>query len=332
MFSGKYIRYNNKLFVDIIDYLFAHRVFDNRSLPMDEQINSVYGEFLWIGAVSNALNEFEDGVVDDGGWIVDGNGGQFLRDLKDMDAELVYNKYRDEFRALVIRKIVGEILDADEIEEYVAKATDSVYNDSDNYISYDDIGTFFGLIAKNKIRADKEFQANKHGVYFYKHVTDAARWYAGVGDVTNALIEEQLDRNPTKVLDYFDERIYFTKEFEELEKRNWKKNVDEKYHKAIDAVDLTALKQNLIDPISGKCFTPLGWQGEFLLNHSRFNFIAGSRRIGKTFLGAGYLTIRQMSLPGQIVIYIVPTKENHAKPAWRDMELYFKRFENIRMV
>jgi hypothetical protein len=74
LFSGKYIRYNNKLFVDIIDYLFAHRVFDNRSLPMDEQLNSVYGEFLWIGAVANALNEFEDGVVDDGGRIVDGNG------------------------------------------------------------------------------------------------------------------------------------------------------------------------------------------------------------------------------------------------------------------
>jgi hypothetical protein len=42
--------------------------------------------------------------------------------------------------------------------------------------------------------------------------------------------------------------------------------------------------------------------------------------------------IRQLSLPGQIVVYVVPTKENHAKPAWREMTGYLSRFDNIRMV
>lgn len=318
IFSGKYIRYQKREFVDIIDYMFAYWVYEGRQLPMDGNISSVYGEFLWMGTVRNMLDEFEN---ENPGFITDVE--------KTEEPRFVYEERNERFRSMCIRRIVSEILGEEDMDEYVGKTVDS---DEDNYVTYNDIGSFFGLITKNKIWGDKELQNNKHNAYFYKHVLEVNNWMRGVNDITASLLEENIERNPTVLLDFFDARIYFTKEFEALEKINRKKSVDEKYHHAIDALDLTALKQNLIDPISGQCFTPLGWQGEFLLHHKRFNFIAGSRRIGKTFLGAGYLSIRQMSIPGQIVIYIVPTKENHAKPAWRDMELYFKRFENIRMV
>lgn len=68
-----------------------------------------------------------------------------------------------------------------------------------------------------------------------------------------------------------------------------------------------------------------------MLQHNRFNFIAGSRRIGKTFLGAGYLCGRQLMLPMQKVVYIVPTLRNHAEPAWQELEIYFKAFPEITM-
>jgi len=97
-------------------------------------------------------------------------------------------------------------------------------------------------------------------VYFYKHVTDGANWVLDASKVSEAVMQNQIDRNPKLLLDYYDDRIYFTKEFEELEKRNRKQYTDPKYHKAIDSLDLTMLKQNLIDPVSGRCFTPRGWQ------------------------------------------------------------------------
>ena len=184
-----------------------------------------------------------------------------------------YKNNLDRFRQQVIYKLIEYIYG----DEYPSK-------DDVEYFTYDDISKFFELIAKNKIRADKEMQEQKPIIYFYKHITDAKNWNGNVNEVGAALVQEQIDRNPKMVLDYFDERIFFTKEFEALEKMNRKKSVDPKYHMAIDALDLTALKKNLIDPVSGSCFTPKGRQGEFLLNHNRFNFIAGSRRIGKTFL------------------------------------------------
>jgi len=130
------------------------------------------------------------------------------------------------------------------------------------------------MMAKNRIWSDKTIQDSRPLAYLYKHTTDAKNRKSGVDDVSKQVVQDMADREPTTQLDFMDPRIYFTPEFEELEKRNRKRRTHEKYHKAIDAIDLTALKKNLIDPVSGQCFTPLGRQGEFLLQHKRFNFIA----------------------------------------------------------
>ena len=36
-------------------------------------------------------------------------------------------------------------------------------------------------------------------------------------------------------------------------------------------------------------------------------------------------------LPDQNVIYVVPTLKNHAAPAWKDLEIYFRDFPEIKM-
>lgn len=88
------------------------------------------------------------------------------------------------------------------------------------------------------------------------------------------------DLNPTMKLDYMDPRMYYTDQFEALEKRNWKKYVDPEYHEYIDSANLTELKKAMKDPM-GHTFCPMGRQGEFILNHRRFNYVAASRRAGK---------------------------------------------------
>lgn len=50
-----------------------------------------------------------------------------------------------------------------------------------------------------------------------------------------------------------------------------------------------------------------------------------------TFLWAGYLAGRQMMLPMQTIIYIVPTLRNHAKPAWRALSHYFWECPEFKM-
>lgn len=60
-----------------------------------------------------------------------------------------------------------------------------------------------------------------------------------------------------------------------------------------------------------------------MLKHKRWNFVAASRRAGKSFL-AVYLAVRQLQLPMQKVIYLVPTLSAHAVQAWMDMEMYLR--------
>jgi hypothetical protein len=63
-----------------------------------------------------------------------------------------------------------------------------------------------------------------------------------------------------------------TKAFEYLEKENRKKYVLDEFKPYVDALDLTAFKRLLKDPLK-RHFLPRGWQAEFLLRHKRFNWI-----------------------------------------------------------
>lgn len=284
-------------FYDIPSYYFAHWVLNNKHIPYD-RINSIYGEFLRQVEMQTVLEESRLHKIP---------ADKFGEALREFRREAIW---------------------------YFVNVIDEEYKDDDSrneFISTEDISTFFELVAKNKIWKDKVLQQAMKDVYFYKHITDKKYMDKGIEEIEQTILTDTIDRNPTSLLDYMDERIYFTPQFEELEKMNWKKYVDPKYWHAIDNMNLTALKKNLIDPVSGQCFTPKGWQGEFLLKHKRFNYVAASRRAGKTFLGAGYLCARQLMLPGQSVIYVVPTLKNHAKPAWEDMKKYFEKFEDIKM-
>lgn len=79
------------------------------------------------------------------------------------------------------------------------------------------------------------------------------------------------------------------------------------------AVDFDTLRKEYLKDIFGNWFDPKWRQRYFLKNQRRFSFIAASRRAGKTTLAA-YLIIRQIVLPKQEVVVIVPTLKNHSLP------------------
>jgi hypothetical protein len=90
---------------------------------------------------------------------------------------------------------------------------------------------------------------------------------------------------------------------------------------------LDLLKSILRDNL-GNSFVPQWRQELFLCKVKRFNFLACSRRSGKTFLGS-YMAARQFYIPNQVIIYIVPTLRWHAKVPRRYLFAMLKNDPNV---
>lgn len=276
---------------DFFTYFFWRWTCKEKDIPNDQDLKWIYGEFLWKDKLVEVLEtDYFDAWPED-----------FNVDVR-------------EYRLKALKKIIEEL--------------DPFYwSDSlEDFFTYDDISQFLQLCARNRVRWDAVIKKNE---VIVKEL--ASRTSTKAYDMDREQVE-----NITQVeddwagIDWTNKEIYYTEAFERLEKANWKRFVEPKYHDFVDQLNLTELKKIMKDTV-GNSFCPLGWQWEFLLKHNRFNFIAWSRRIGKTFLGAGYLSWRQIMLPDQNVIYVVPTLKNHAAPAWKDLEVYFRDFSEIKM-
>lgn len=290
LFFGQPKKIGKEECYDFFTFFFYKWCVEDKAIPEDKDLKGIYWEFLW-----------KDVVV----WLLE---DEYMDADKDS-----YHENVDDFRIKAMRKLVLEI--------------DPAYLDdpfSEDILSLNDISVFLQLIAKNRIWWDMLIKKNEPLIRRLVSYTTKKAIASDIWDVdTSSVIEKEWGG-----IDWLNPDIYYTDAFQRLEKENWKKYVMPEYHSYVDQLDLTTFKQHLKDPL-GREFCPLGWQGEFLVKHSRFNFIAWSRRIGKTFLGAWYLCGRQIMLPMQNVIYIVPTLKNHAEPAWQDLEIYFKDFPEI---
>jgi len=172
-----------------------------------------------------------------------------------------FDAHKKKFRQAVAMMLVREL-----DEGYPEEA-------EEDYISYDDVNNFISIMAKSSLWTDKVIKEQRGVVYEYMHYSSRASWAVNVDDIENEQKKLIEDLNPTLKLDYMDERIYYTEQFQQLEKQNWKKYVDPTYHEYIDAANLTELKRAMKDPM-GNTFCPKGRQGEFILNHRRFNYVA----------------------------------------------------------
>ncbi|HPC34084.1 MAG TPA: hypothetical protein PLP73_00330 [Candidatus Absconditabacterales bacterium] len=96
------------------------------------------------------------------------------------------------------------------------------------------------------------------------------------------------------------------------------KTVDE-IRFAVERMDLDMLKDYLD-------FNPRGWQRYALVFESRENLAVCSRRAGKSFLVV-YIAIRQIFLPGQMILYILPVKEDYSEQPFFYIE---QMLENVK--
>lgn len=122
-----------------------------------------------------------------------------------------------------------------------------------------------------------------------------------------------------KYLDSLDEEF-----FSQIELEAWKQNTQPKYHRYIDEIGARGLMnmKMLFTDFFGDPFTPRGRQRWTLANLRRWTTIVSSRRGGKTYFGA-YLCARQLYLPNQTIVYVVPTLRNQAGTPFRYLEMFF---------
>lgn len=90
--------------------------------------------------------------------------------------------------------------------------------------------------------------------------------------------------------------------------------------RAIDKLNLKKLKDNI-------WFNPRWWQRRSLVFESRENLAANCRRTGKSLL-ATYIAIRQIMLPQQLVLYILPNKEWFSEQPFFYIEKFFDNLKN----
>lgn len=283
LFMGQPIKKSWYIFYDFLSYYFYKRVKEKKQLPNEATLSWIYGEFLWWPEISAILqNEFFD--------------------VKEEE----YEKKLREFRKRALKEIVT-FIDPDYPEGY----------DYD-IISLEDISYFFQQIAKTKIWWDEIIRKNEALIRELANAVSRVNFDEGE-DIDNFYISNTWDFDD---IDWMNPELPMTKAFEYLEKENRKKYVLDEFKPYVDALDLTAFKRLLKDPLK-RHFLPRWWQAEFLLRHKRFNWIWASRRAWKTFLWAGYLAGRQLMLPMQTVVYVVPTLKNHARPAWKALSHYF---------
>lgn len=168
----------------------------------------------------------------------------------------------------------------------------------DNEIDITDASDFIKLVVKNKIWSDYVIRQNQKTVFYYVFWSDNTE--------VNKDIEE-------------DERS-----FEEQEKEAWRPYVMPDVQHVLDVINLKLLKDNLVD-LLWNSFNPEWWQEDFLTNSKRYNFIAASRRSWKSYMAA-YLIIRQLMLPVQSAVVLVPTLKNHAKNVFRYIDRFLNRW------
>jgi len=223
--------------------------------------------------------------------------GEFLHTdkLKNICEDLYFDKreyslYVDEFRRTAIRQIIFDI-DPDWL-------TDEEH--TSDYIESVDISDFIQLVSKTRIRSDWDIKKNKDVIFHY------VKWASKDYNETKEVVVETSMSND-ELVDMYG--------LEELEKKTRKEWILEEYHDYIDRINLTKLKLLFRDHLWNQ-FIPKWWQRDFLIDMRRFNYLVWSRRSGKTFLIA-YLMARQLQIPNQIIIAVVPILKVQARVLWR---------------
>ena len=204
----------------------------------------------------------------------------------------------------------------------------------DSVIAVADVNEFVKVMAHNKIRTDRDVKEQLWTVLSYcddlsgnseislekdlsKQIILLASWEQVSREVYEYLAicrkeeyDTQIDSLTETGKTWRELREWFCK----IELAGWKKLTHQKYHKYINKYwrkRLMRLKGSFVDKF-GDPFRPQGWQCDILLCPERYIYVAASRRSGKTYL-ATYLASRQIYLPWQYVMYIIPTKENHSE-------------------
>lgn len=96
-------------------------------------------------------------------------------------------------------------------------------------------------------------------------------------------------------------------------------NVVKEIRTAVEQMDIDLLKEYMD-------FRPRGWQRYALVYESRENLAVNSRRSGKSFLVV-YIAIRQLMLPWQMILYILPVKEDYSEQPFFYIE---QMLENVK--
>lgn len=96
--------------------------------------------------------------------------------------------------------------------------------------------------------------------------------------------------------------------------------------KVVEEVRTAAMKMDFTVLREYLGFTPRGWQRYALIFESRENLAANCRRSGKSFFMV-YIAIRQIFLPGQMILYILPNKEDYSEQPFFYLE---QMVENIK--
>ena len=235
--------------------------------------------------------------------------GEFLHEqkLKEICEDLFFDKrdfetYVNEFRRIAIRQIIFDI-DPDWLSD-----DENTYD----YIGSNDVSGFIQLLTKTRIWWDNEVRNNKATIFQY-----VEWWKKDYQETKEISVDKELSN----------EELVELHGFEKLEKETRKKNIDPNYYDWIDSMDLTLFKTLCRDHLWNS-FVPKWWQRDVLIDMRRFNFIVGSRRAWKSFLSA-YLMSRQIQIPNQIIIVVVPILKVQARVLWRYVTAMLRRDTNI---
>lgn len=283
LFMWHPLKKDSEKFYDFLTYYFYLWVKRKKELPNEATLTWIYGEFLRWPEMSKLLHS------------------DFF-DVKEAD----YERELRRFRKAALREIVLFI--------------DPTYpNGYDtDIISLSDISYFFQKVAQTKIWNDETIRKNEALIRELANSVSRVN-FNKAEDEDKFYISQAWEFDN---IDWMNMELPMTKAYELLEKENRKQYVMDEFRPYVDALDLTAFKKLLKDPLK-RHFLPRWRQAEFLLRHKRFNWIGASRRAWKTFLWAWYLAGRQLMLPMQTVVYVVPTLKNHARPARRALSHYF---------
>lgn len=190
------------------------------------------------------------------------------------------------------------------------------WSDWSELITQNDLSEFLKIMSTAKIWNDLVVQANMsvaRVVINSLHPSNADLDY-NESYYNEINVSRRSEQEVMMQIDFNSDDLTWSPEFEALEKEQRKKRSNPNIHKYIDELDLTNFKKILRDEWDTP-FSPKWWQSQMLITMRRFNYVAASRRAGKTMLAA-YLILRQLMIKNQKVAIVVPTLKNHAKNIW----------------